>query len=179
MGKQINYWMDYDNFCQLASLALELGCIIVKEDAGSGKIIKASDVSIITKDCYRYYFYFSYAGPLKIKEVENIELIDRFNTETGNAIIEAGYSQIADDKKQIRRERLYLTTGYYNKNDEFIYRPDIMVDVYNKLARKVKKLATYTELTTVFNGKEWIHKEYLTPCCLQLINEEGYSLLQG
>ena len=87
MGKQINYWMDYDNFCQLANLALELGCIIIKEDPEGGKIVKATDISIITKDCYRYYFYFSDAGPLKIKKVENRELIERFNTETGNAII--------------------------------------------------------------------------------------------
>ena len=179
MGKQINYWMDYDSFCQLANLALSLGCIIIKEDSDNGKIVKASDSSIITKDCYRYYFYFSDAGPLKIKKVENRELIDRFNTETGNAIIEAGYSQVIDAKKQIRRERLYLTTGYYNKNDEFIYRPDFMVEIYNKLARKVKKLAPYTELSTMVNVEEWIHKEYLTPYCLQLINKEDYSLLQG
>ena len=28
MGKQINYWMDYDNFVLLAKKALELGCVI-------------------------------------------------------------------------------------------------------------------------------------------------------
>ncbi len=30
MGKQINYWMDYDNFILLAKKALELGCVICR-----------------------------------------------------------------------------------------------------------------------------------------------------
>lgn len=179
MGKQINYWMDYDNFFELAKIALSLGCVIVKEDLNTGKVVKSLDLSIITKDCYRYYFYLNDVAPLKIKKFGNIERVDRFNTETGNAIIEAGYSQIIDVTKQIRRERLYLTTGYYDENDEFIYRPDCMVDIYNKLARKVKKLAPYTMLVDIFDGKEWTHKEYLTPYCLKLKNEEGYSLLQN
>ena len=35
MGKQINYWMDYDNFLLLAQKAIDLGCTIVKEDFDS------------------------------------------------------------------------------------------------------------------------------------------------
>ena len=179
MGKQINYWMDYDSFCELAKLALSLGCVIVKEDLNTGKVVKSCDISIVTKDYYRYYFYLADAGPLKTKKFGDIERVERFNTETGNAVIEAGYSQIIDEKKQICRGRLFLATGYYNEKEEFIYRPDCMIDIYNKLARKVKKLSPYIELVDIFDGKEWIHKEYLTPYCLQLRNEKGYSLLQG
>lgn len=36
MGKQINYWMDYDSFLLLAQKALDLGCRIVKEDLDAG-----------------------------------------------------------------------------------------------------------------------------------------------
>ncbi len=179
MGKQINYWMDYENFCELAKTAVSLGCIIVKNDKNTGKIIKSSDCSIVSKDCFTYYFYVPNAGPLKIINTEFGEGIDRLFNETGNAIIEAGYSNIRDAEKQISRERLYLTTGYYNENDEFIHIPDCVVDIYNKLVRKVKKLSPYTELVDIHNGTEWIHKEYVTQYCLQLRNEKGYSLLQG
>ncbi len=43
MGKQINYWMDYDNFILLAQKALDLGCVIVKQDTSTGKVISRSD----------------------------------------------------------------------------------------------------------------------------------------
>ena len=178
MGKQINYWMDYDSFCELSKSALTLGCIIVKSDMNTGKVVQSTDISIVTKDCFNYYFYLPSAGPLKIKKYEECEMVDRLFNETGNAVIEAGYSRIWDDKKRVDRNRLYLTTGYYNENDEFVYRPDSIVDVYNKLARKVKKLAPYTELIDIHNGKEWIHKEYVSKYCLNLRDKDNYSLFQ-
>lgn len=176
MGKQINYWMDYESFCELAKAALALGCSIVKDDFNTGKVVQSTDVSIVTKDCNRYYLYLPSAGPLKIKKHEECEMVDRLFNETGNAVIEAGYSRIWDDKKRVDRNRLYLTTGYYNENDEFVYRPDSIVDVYNKLARKVKKLAPYTELIDIHDGKEWIHKEYVSKYCLNLRDKDNYSL---
>ena len=71
---------------------------------------------------------------------------------------------------------MYLTTGYYNEKEEFIYRPDSIVDAYNKLARKVKKLAPFIELTDIHNGKEWTHKVYVSKYCLNLRNEKSYTL---
>jgi len=41
MGKQINYWMDYDNFLSLSQKALDLGCTIVKEDLDQGRVIES------------------------------------------------------------------------------------------------------------------------------------------
>ncbi len=178
MGKQINYWMDYENFRELAKTAVLLGCVIVKDDKSTGKVSQSSDISIVTEDCYNYYFYLPSAGPLKIKKYESVEFVDRLFNETGNAVIEAGYSKIWDGKKRIDRNRLFLTTGYYNENEEFIYRPDCIINIYNKLARKVKTLAPYTELVDIHNGKEWIHKEYVTKYCLRLRNEESYFLFQ-
>ena len=34
MGKQINYWLEFDGFLLLAQKALDLGCTIVREDLG-------------------------------------------------------------------------------------------------------------------------------------------------
>ena len=41
MGKQINYWMDYDNFLLVAQMAVDLGCTVVKEDLKLGKVIES------------------------------------------------------------------------------------------------------------------------------------------
>lgn len=37
-GKQISYWMDYDNFLSLSQKALDLGCTIVKEYLDQGRV---------------------------------------------------------------------------------------------------------------------------------------------
>lgn len=47
MGKQINYWMDYDNFLLVAQKVFDLGCTIVKEDLKLGRVVKNKDISII------------------------------------------------------------------------------------------------------------------------------------
>ena len=39
MGKQINYWMDYESFCELATMAVDLECVIVKTDEITRKVI--------------------------------------------------------------------------------------------------------------------------------------------
>ena len=74
--------------------ALTLGCIIVKSDMNTRKVVQSTDISIVTKDCFNYYFYLPSAGPLKIKKYEECEMVDRLFNETGNAVIEAGYSRI-------------------------------------------------------------------------------------
>lgn len=177
MGKQINYWMDYDSFCELAAMAVDLGCIIVKKDNATGRVIKSKEISIVTKDCYDYYFYVPEAGELRIETNIYGEYIDRGYSETQNAIIEAGYSRISDEKKQICRERLYSITGYY-KGEEYVARPACVEEIYKKLVRKVKKIAPYIELVDVHkeDGTQYVHKEYVTPQCLEL-RKSGYSLV--
>ncbi len=176
MGMQINYWMEYEKFCELAETALSLGCIILKHDLDNGKVVQSRDISIVTKNCCNYYFYLPVAGTLNIKNTEFGERVDNGYNESGNSIIETGYTRIREKEKQISSNRLYLSTGYYDKNEKFIYRPDSIVDVYKKLARKVKKLAPYTELVEPLKEKDWVHKEYVSPYCLELRNEKGYSL---
>lgn len=37
MGKQINYWLGYEDFLKIAQVALDCGCIIIKK--GSEKLL--------------------------------------------------------------------------------------------------------------------------------------------
>lgn len=181
MGKQINYWMEYESFLIIAGVAIEKGCVIFKNH--QEKIIHAKDLSIVTNDCKDYYFHLPVAGEVEIRTLQDgREFVNNSNSSTGNAVIEAGFSYIND--KKITRSRLYVKSGYYNDCEEWVPRPDCMTDLYNSLSRKAKKVAPYTELIDIrthTHGEhygeefEWKHKEYITAHCLDL-REKGYSI---
>lgn len=189
MGKQINYWMEYNSFFKVAQKAVELGCTIVKYEPETGKVTESIDISIVKDDNQRYYFHLSEAGPIEIEVVNNQEKLKHGYCASVNAIIEAGYSFIVDEKRKkvIRRARLYCISGYYDDAGEYISRPECLTRVYNSLVRFVKKVAPYTELTDVIISSrsenygqkvEFKHKEYVTEVCLKKRNNEGY-IFQG
>ena len=184
MGKQINYWLEFEGFKVLAKKALDLGCEIVREDLSKyekTRVTISRDPDLITEEKGAYYFFhLPEAGRFNIYELEYGQRVDHGFTESANSLIEAGFSRVLTEGKRILRARLYLETCYYDTNDVFIYRPDCIVKVYNSLARYVKKLAPYTEITRPFinrSGKpdEYKTKEYISTYCLDLFNE-GYSL---
>lgn len=183
MGKQINYWMDYDNFLSLSQKALDLGCTIVKEDLDQGRVIESESISLITPyETYSrtsYYFHLPEAGEIRILTADGKDYLDYGFTATGNAMIEADYSLIIDEptgaagirrKKEIHRARIYCISGYYDENEKYIPRPDCLTNVYNSLARFIKKLAPSTKIP------QYTHKAYITPTCLTLVNQAGYKL---
>ena len=198
MGKQINYWMDYDNFLLVAQKAVDLGCTVVKEDLKLGKVIESKDICIITpyetSNDSGYYFHLPEAGDIKVLTINGKECLDDGYTATGNALIEAGFSSIVNEptgvagtrrKKEIYRARIYCITGYYDENEKYIPRPDCLTKVYHSLVRYVKKIAPYTEFTDILISTreenygeecEYRHKEYITKTCLDLVNDEGYKL---
>lgn len=198
MGKQINYWMDFDDFLLVAQKAVDLGCTVVREDLKSGKVIESRDIGIITPyGKYNHtgcYFHLPEAGAIKVLTVNGRECLDYGYTATGNSTIEAGYSSIVNEptgvagtrrKKEIHRARIYCITGYYDENEKYIPRPDCLTKVYHSLVRYVKRIAPYTELTDILISMrdenygekyEYRHKEYITKTCLDLVNNEGYQL---
>ena len=198
MGKQINYWMDYDNFLLVAQMAVDLGCTVVKEDLKIGKVIESKDAGIIppygTSNYPGYYFHLPEAGAIEVLTVNGQECLDYGYTATGNALIEASYSSIVNEptgvagsrqKKEIHRARIYCISGYYDENEKYIPRPDCLTKVYHSLVRYVKKIAPYTEFTDILISTkdenygeeyEYRHKEYITKNCLDLINNKGYKL---
>lgn len=50
MGRQINYYMEHESFLQVAQLALDCGCEIVKQDLEirPTTVIRTRDISAIT-----------------------------------------------------------------------------------------------------------------------------------
>lgn len=195
MGKQLNYWMEYDSFLLITQKAVDLGCTIVKEDPDSGKVTESRDVGIVTPVLHRYYFHLPEAGDIKLRTVNGTERLDGNYSATGNAVIHAGYSAIVNEpaevcgkqqKRLIRRARVYCITGYYDEKGEYIPRPECLTKVYNSLVRYVKKIAPYTELSDVLvsirdenygEEYEYKHKEYITKTCLDMRNNKGYQLV--
>lgn len=183
MGKQINYYMGYEDFLTIAQKALECGCKILKR--ADGKIVQSEFIDFVTEDEKRYCFYLPEAGELCAKILPNgHEMIGGYTT-SGNVVIEADYSFIDAGNKGISKARLWVTSGYYDEQGEWIPRPDCLEKVYNKLVRVVKKAAPYTELTDTYisrreedylQEKEYKHKEYISPECLRLRNEQKYRL---
>lgn len=184
MGKQINYWMEYDSFLLVAKKALDLGCTIFREDIKQGTLCSGKDLNVIIKENNQYYFYLPQAGEICITESGNRKTIRRFGGNE-NVIIEAGYSYVRDiPQKEMLRARLYCSTGYYDSSGKFIYRPECLTKVYDSLARYVKKIAPYTEITDIIvssrdedygQKRERKHKEYITDFCLEKRNS-GYKL---
>jgi len=180
MGKQINYWMGYEDFQRVAQTALDCGCVIVKPVGGIMQYGQTLD--IVTAEEKRYYFHVPAAGELvPILLPSGKERVGGFNA-TGNVVIEASYSYRDDEKKELIRSRLYVTTGYYGEDKDFAPRPEELTKVYNKLVRVVKKVAPYTELVDTYisrydgQEKEWRRKEYISPEFLRLKLDEGYTL---
>ena len=184
MGKQINYWLKYEEFLQIAQTALDCGCVIIKPDSGKRKYGQTLD--IVTDDKCRYYFYLPEAGTLMSQQIPfQSEQMIGYNA-AGNTVIEAGFSSIYDNKKEITRSRLFVISGYYNETGKYIARPKCLTQTYQKLVRIVKRIAPYTEITDhiistqnndYLQEREWIHKEYISASCLKLKASMNYKLV--
>ena len=184
MGKQINYWLGYEDFLKIAQAALECGCVIIKN--ASGTRMYGQDLDIVTEHEHHYWFYVPEARGLsgEMPSFNGQEI--RTYSPAGNTVIEAGFSFKDDKSKTIARSRLFVISGYYDEQGEYISRAECVTKIYNKLARIVKKVAPLTELTdtyistkdaTYLQVYEWKHKEYITPEYLHLKESGNYKLI--
>ena len=186
MGKQISYYMEFETWVKLCEKALDLGFEIVHEDKKLGKVITGTDTDILTQDSgSRYYFHLPNAGGLIIKKDGfGNEILDHGYTACSNAVIETGFSGFDQRNKEIHSCRLFIQTGYYDEKGNFISRPDCIDKKYNSLVRFVKKIAPYTELTEMrtslrdedyLKEHEFKFKRYITPYCLDFVENKGYK----
>ena len=182
MGKQINYYMEFNDFRQLAQYALDIGCMVGKQE--NGKIVSSNSVDIVQPDYKKYFFYLPETEKVLIQLQDDKQQIGGYN-KSGNVVIEANFSRIWHDRKEISRGRLFLNTGYYNAQEKRIDCPECMKKIYEQLKRKIKKTAPYTEMTdfiTDYSAEdykqiEWRHKEYITHELLELHVNNGYKLI--
>lgn len=146
MGRQINYYMSFEEFKQLAQFAIDEGILILPREHTLEKLIPADDISIVTEDCCEYYFFTQgFSGTTWNTDIYGHYYVS-LDDETRLTVIEAGYSQQTEQRngKTITRSRLYIPTGYYNDEGDWISRSKSVDKVYNRLVRVVKKISPYT-----------------------------------
>lgn len=180
MGKQINYWLGYHDFLKIAQVALDLSCVILKQEDRKVKI--GNTLDFVTDDIWQYYFL---PSELLNDLSDDLDVYDLNDLRRECKVIEAAYSCIYHEWKRpvIIRARLYVPTGYYDEQGEFIDRTELLTKIYNKLVRTVKKIAPYTEFTDIGQNcrsenylQEYTRKEYITPECLRLKEDGNYKL---
>lgn len=182
MGKQINYYMEFKDFRKLAQYALDIGCMICKLE--NGEIVTGNSVDIVLPDYKKYFFYLPEAEKMLIQLQDDKQQIGGYN-KYGNVVIEADFSRIWHDRKEISRGRLFLSTGYYNDQGKRIDCAECMIKIYEQLKRKVKKIAPYTEMidfitdysSEEYKQIEWKHKEYITQELFKLHVNNSYKLI--
>lgn len=179
MGKQINYYMEYESFLLVAEKALELGCEIVRDYGG--KVVRGYSTDLIIKDNILYCFHVPEAGEIAMEERHGKTYVKRGYNASGASIIEAGFSCIRPEKKEIQSNRLFCISDYFDEDGNLIKRPDCVTKIYESLARYVKKIAPYTELehyvaNPIYEGRKFKSKEYITTRCLELLKDD-YTFL--
>ena len=141
MGKQLNYVMDFDSFKTLSQYALELGCLILYKDHTEKPSLPSSDLSIVIPQYNSYYFYIPELYP-ENKITHGIDCYGRYYLKDdlfgpfSLSLIEASFS-----RNDTGQERIYVTTGYYDENGNWIARSELLTKTYEKLARRARKLA--------------------------------------
>ena len=141
MGKQLNYVMDFESFKKLSQYALELGCLILYKDHTEKPSLPSSDLSIVIPQYNSYYFYIPELYPSN-KITHGINCYGRYYLKDdlfspfSLSLIEASFSRNNTEQK-----RIYVTTGYYDENENWIARPELLTKTYEKIARRARKLA--------------------------------------
>ena len=178
MGKQIEYYIEYEMFLSIAQKALDLGCKIIKNDTWNGKVIVSDSIDIISQDFFYYYFYIPEAGEYIIKESEGKECLDHGYSSSGITLIEATPTIVRSEEKRIQRGRLFCISDYYDEEDKLIKRPDCVTKVYSVLVRHIKKNVPYVETnrTILKDGREYIYKKYVCDRYYSLMKNDGYKL---
>lgn len=188
MGKQINYYMDYESFLKLAELALSEGCMILKNAHTPEPQQPQNDTSIVTEDCMRYYFYLPELAELEQKkDMYGNYYINNIGNKLTLALIEADFSKKHKGKDEapfVNDARLYIPTGNYRLDGVLYQRSEQITVIYDKLARLARKLAPRTTIEIddiIFDDDNNATpakvqcKVWASPKCLEW-RKQGYEL---
>lgn len=172
MGKQIEYYMELDSYKLLVKKAFELGFKAIEK---LNKTTICNCLEEVTFLQQGIYFYLEEAGELIVEEDGYIDILR-------SPLIESGFSYINEKKKEIRNNRLWVSTGFWSKEEEFIYRSPMLDKKYSSLMTYVKKLAPYTEVEVkaqnpMYDGKKFIRKVYITPFLFEKIKKGEYDCI--
>lgn len=174
MGRQIEYYMELESYKLIVKKAFELGFVAI-EGQNNFRICNSFDEVTFSKHKHTIYFYLEEVGQLIVKE-------DGYIDDLRSQLIESGFSYINEKRKEISKSRLWVSTGFWNNNHEFVQRDEVLDKKYSSLMRYVKKLAPYTEVEVkarnpMYEGRKSLRKEYITPYLLETIKSGEYDCI--
>ena len=180
MGKQINYYMGYTDFLSVAQAALNCGCIVYRHsfENGKWKLIGGTTLDTVKENCWRYYFHNPAIGDFDIDLISDKQYVP--NDSLLN-VIEAGFSFPNKEKHLISSNRIYVISGRYADDGNWVSQSNLLTEIYNKLVRVVKKTAPYTEIehfvvNPMYEGKKFKSKKYISSEYYDLVQNKDYIL---
>lgn len=173
MGRQIEYYMELDSYKLLVKKAFDLGLKVLVKEQNRFKIY--NDFEEINFSRNEMYFFLEEAGPVIITQ-------NRYIDSSRSPLVETGFSFINEKKKEISKSRIWVSTGFWNNSEEFMYRNEILDKKYSALMRYIKKLAPYTEVwikaqNPMYDGRKMIRKVYITSFLLKKIESGEYDCI--
>lgn len=180
MGKQINYYMGYTDFLSIAQAALNCGCIVYRHafENGKWKLIGGTSLDTVKENCRQYYFHSPAIGDFDIELISDNQYV---SDDSLLNVIEAGFSIPNREKHLIGSNRLYVISGQYAGDSNWVSRSDLLTKIYNKLVHIVKKTAPYTEIehfvvNPMYEGKKIKSKKYISSEYYDLVQNKDYIL---
>lgn len=171
MGRQIEYYIELESFKLLVKKAFELGFKVLQ---GQNDLQICSSFNEVTF-WNRIYFYLEEDGQLIVKDYGYIDT-------SSSPVVESGFSFIDEKKRTISKARIWVSSGFWESDDNFIKRNELLDKKYSSLMRYVKKFAPYTEVEVksqnpIYDGKKFKSKEYITPFLLNKIKLGEYDCI--
>lgn len=132
MGKQFNYYADYDLSLRIREMALSLGLEIIKQNPRSKQITRAHSAD----DFSREYNIFFYDEPLGVLS---------FHGHTGlindgsSPVIQVSQTKVNHEEECVYRGRLWVSTSHYDANGAKIVTAPELIKKYTRLAASIRR----------------------------------------
>ena len=139
MGKQIVYYAETDLSKSIRAWALSLGLTIVQQDPRSKKISFFYDIEGSPEN-YSIYFFDEQLGEIVINS--NTGLIN----DSISPVITVNQTRVEDGEKCIYPGRLWISTSYFDVNNNKVYTHPSLIKKYSQLRTQVKRNMIYQAL---------------------------------
>ena len=132
MGKQFNYYADFDLSLRIREMALSLGLEIIKQDSRSRQITRARSADDFSTE-YSIFFYDELFGTLSFNR--NTGLINDSNS----PVIQVSQTKVNDEEEYVSRGRLWVSTSHYDANGAKIVTVPELIKKYTKLVAFIRR----------------------------------------
>ena len=132
MGKQLNYYADFDLSLKIREMALSLGLEIIKQNPRNKQIIRTRSADDFSSE-HHIFFYDELFGALSFNE--NTGLIN----DSSSPVIQVSQTIIHNEEEYVSRGRLWIATSHYDANGDKVITAPELIKKYTKLVAFIKR----------------------------------------